>query len=265
MNLYELFGTRKPILGMVHLGALPGTPGFRGDFPDILNKAISDAAALEQAGFDGVIVENFNDIPYEIEGGNVQRAVCMAIATSRVSRAVAIPVGVNIQWNDYEAENAVATWAGGSFIRVEVFVDSVLTPSGPVYGCSDKLQRIRAKTIGASPPLVLADVAVKESIPLKEVNPADTASIAFDAGAHGVIITGAETGKSTPLDTVRSVKERVAGPVVVGSGVNGETISEVMRVADGCIIGTATKLGGKVDSPVDVNAARALVETGKPE
>jgi predicted TIM-barrel enzyme len=45
-------------------------------------------------------------------------------------------------------------------------------------------------------------------------------------------------------------------PLVVGSGVTRETVRDLLRLADGVIVGTWIKRDGRVEEPVD--AARAL-------
>lgn len=57
----DLFATDQPIIGMVHLGPLPGAPRFDGDRESIRERAIQDAARLAAGGVDGIIVENFGD------------------------------------------------------------------------------------------------------------------------------------------------------------------------------------------------------------
>ncbi len=53
-----LFGTEKPIIGMVHLKALPGTFHYDGNMDNIYEAAIHDAKALEEGGVHGIMVEN---------------------------------------------------------------------------------------------------------------------------------------------------------------------------------------------------------------
>lgn len=42
----SLFQGKKPVIGMVHLKALPGSPGSRESLEEILSMALSDAKAL---------------------------------------------------------------------------------------------------------------------------------------------------------------------------------------------------------------------------
>ena len=49
---------------MVHLEPLPGAPGYQGSMSDIVDRARSDAQLLAEAGFEGIMVENFGDAPF---------------------------------------------------------------------------------------------------------------------------------------------------------------------------------------------------------
>jgi predicted TIM-barrel enzyme len=60
----RMFGVDKPIIGMVHLWPLPGSPGYSGYRMDVvLEHALADAEALVENGVDGLIVENMWDLP----------------------------------------------------------------------------------------------------------------------------------------------------------------------------------------------------------
>ena len=68
MNRFgTLFSQKKPIIGMVHLRPLPGSALYDPtvmDMDRILSIARDEAKMLEDAGVDGVQVENMWDIPY---------------------------------------------------------------------------------------------------------------------------------------------------------------------------------------------------------
>ena len=55
------FWNQRPLVGMVHLRALPGCPYETGEsLQSIIEHAIIDAQTLEAAGASAVIVENFD-------------------------------------------------------------------------------------------------------------------------------------------------------------------------------------------------------------
>lgn len=58
-SLREIFEVDKPVIGMVHLLPLPGSPGYDYYGMDaIIEKALADVKALEEGGVNGLIVEN---------------------------------------------------------------------------------------------------------------------------------------------------------------------------------------------------------------
>ena len=67
----RVFGPGKPVIAMVHLGALPGTPLYDADagVEGIIEDARADLDALQAAGVDAVMFGNENDRPYELRGG----------------------------------------------------------------------------------------------------------------------------------------------------------------------------------------------------
>lgn len=54
---------RAPI-GMVHLPPLPGSPAWGGSMDEVLERATKDESILDEEGFDGLVVENFGDVPF---------------------------------------------------------------------------------------------------------------------------------------------------------------------------------------------------------
>ncbi len=61
----KVFGDTKPIIAMVHFGALPGSPLYDASagVEGILAGARKDLAALQDAGVDAVMFGNENDRP----------------------------------------------------------------------------------------------------------------------------------------------------------------------------------------------------------
>jgi membrane complex biogenesis BtpA family protein len=263
-SLNGLFSSSRPLIGMVHLLPLPGSPGFAGDLATVIARAVADARLLQEAGFDAVIVENFADTPYCVGPGPLERTVAMTILVGAVRQAVEIPIGVNVQFNDYAAELTIARYGGAQFIRVEAFVDSVMTAGGPAYACAPALTRLAASLSG--PPVhIFADIHVKESVPIASPSLAASARNAELAGAHALIVTGSATGAATPLDAVEEAKRATALPVFVGSGMTPRTAVSSLGVADGAIVGTATKRGGVATNPVERELAREFVHAARAE
>ncbi len=252
-----------PLVGMVHVGSLPGAPRFAGDLDAVLAAAVADARALEAAGFHALLVENFGDAPFFPDDVPKATVAALTRAVAEVRRAVALPVGVNVLRNDARAALAVAAATGAAFIRVNGLAWSMQTDQGPITGRAAEVLRLRA-SLGA-PVQILADVFVKHALPAPGLTLEQAATGTFErAGADGLIVTGIATGRPASLDDLRRVKAAVPGaPLYAGSGVTAESVAAVLRVADGVIAGTALKRDGMTAAPVDPGRARAFAAAAR--
>ncbi|MBT5532823.1 BtpA/SgcQ family protein, partial [Candidatus Poribacteria bacterium] len=220
-----------------------------------------DANALADAGANGIIVENFGDVPFfpaAVPAVTVAAITALTRAVRDEIRA-AVPVGVNVLRNDANAALAVATVAGAEFIRVNVHAGAMVTDQGIIQGRAAETLRERTR-LGAST-LIFADVAVKHAAPLgSDVPIAELAEEAFERGlADAIIVTGAGTGKQTSRDDLTRVRDALPdAPLLVGSGVTVDDVRDVVRIADGVIVGTALKRDAAVTNPVDEERARAF-------
>lgn len=256
----KIFNVRKPIIGMIHLPPLPGTAAGRETrFRDILAYALSELEALQRGGVNGVIVENFWDLPYlPAETPPVTVASLAAVAGSLVQKA-SVPLGVNILYNDFRGELAVARAVGAAFIRAEVFVDPSLSETGMIPASAPHMIRERA-ALGAEDVAILSDVQGKNTAPRWQRPVTESAVDAEKRGlADAIVVTGAGTGKSASLDDLRRVKEVVSVPLLAGSGVSPASLAEILSVCDGAIVGSYFKQGGKIQAPTDPQRVKELM------
>ncbi|MCK5148378.1 BtpA/SgcQ family protein [bacterium] len=255
----ECFGISKPLIGMVHLAALPGSPGYEGDFSTVLDKALADAEAIVHGGFDAVMVENFGDVPF---WGNSVPPVTVAAMTQIVDRictSVELPVGVNVLRNDALSALSIAAVTDAAFIRINVHTGVTATDQGILTGSA--AETLRARQALGSDVKILADVFVKHGRPMDQTDIAAAAKdCAYRGLADGIIITGIGTGTGIELADLEAV--RIALPdyaVLGGSGLSEQTAWDILSVADGAIVGTSIKTGGRVDRPVDRERVAGIV------
>ncbi len=260
MSFSDLFPVPKAVIGMVHLLPLPGSPRWAGSMDAVLARAVADAAACAEAGLDGVLVENFGDVPFTPDAVEPHTVAAMALAVRAVREKVSLPIGVNVLRNDARAALGIAAVAGARFIRVNVHTGAMVTDQGILAGRAHETLRLRA-ALGAEVCL-FADVMVKHAAPLAPMPLEQAARDTFHRGlADGLIVSGAGTGAPTAPDEVRRVKEAVPeAPVLVGSGVDEGSIAALLAHADAVIVGTSIKHGGSADHPVDPERARRLME-----
>lgn len=266
----DVFGVDTPVVGMVHLEPLPGSPEFAGDRETVHARAVADAETLEAGGVDGLVVENFGDAPFYPDDVPKHVVAEMTTAVSGVVDAVDLPVGVNVLRNDADAALSVAAATRADFVRVNVHTGARVTDQGVVEGQAHETIRLRERL--DADVKVLADVDVKHSAPLGvgEFDPEIVAETVERGLADGVIVSGAGTGHAVDTERLAAVAERsaeldVAAPVFVGSGVTTETVAELLAVADGAIVGTALKRGERTTNPVDEERVRALVAAARAE
>ncbi len=250
--------TPHRLIGMVHLGPLPGAPSYKGDLSAVIDAAVTDAATLADAGFDAVIVENFGDAPFFGDDVPKTTVAAMTRAVDAVLGA-GLPVGVNVLRNDALAALAVAAATGASFIRVNVLAGTMYTDQGPIVGRAAEVARFRAAH--CPDVAVLADVFVKHATPPAGLGLAEAAhDLSARSGADAIVVSGGATGAPADLDDVRIVQEVTTLPLYVGSGVTADSVDKILDVADGVIVGSATKPGGRNEAPVDPGLAATIVE-----
>lgn len=168
--------------------------------------------------------------------------------------------GVDAAFNDCEANIAIAAITGASFIRVPVFVDTVIFTDGVINPCAKKCMEYR-KAMGKEDIKVLADVQVKHAhMVLPYITVEQSAKEAVDSGADGIIVTGTQIGEETPLDLIKRVKNVVKVPVFAGSGVKAENIKDQLQIADGAIIGSSLKEGGIISNPISYDLVKKVLD-----
>jgi uncharacterized protein len=250
-----VFGDKKPVIAMVHLGASPGAPlydqgrGVKG----ILDVARADLRALQAAGFDAVMFGNENDRPYELQVDTATSAT-MAYVIGCLRDEITVPFGVNVLW-DPQASFAVAAATGAAFVR-EIFTGTYASDMGiwaPDAGAAVRY----AQRLGAGGVARLYNVSAEFADSLDRRPLPDRArSAVFSSIPDAVLVSGAITGEAARMEDLEAVKRVLpATPVLANTGVKHATVTDVLAVADGCIVGSALKVGGDTWAAVDPDRA----------
>lgn len=248
----------KSLIGMVHLKALPTSPNSKYNIDEIYDYALKDLRALEEGGATHAIVENFFDSPYMIDP-NLEIIVAYTNLFSRLKEKAKIPLGVNIHSCNQEQEMIVASLCGADFIRAESFVEARHSASGILMPNAPHIMRAKNKL--NSKVKVLADVNVKESFPFSPQSIYEAINDAVKFGADAIVLTGFETGKSPEPQDAKDIKNFAPHiPLLVGSGVNSENISELIKFSDGVIVGSSFKKDQDINNEIDVNLVKQMNE-----
>lgn len=253
-------------IGVIHLPSLPGAPGggrkgARTLITRALEIATSEAKAMERAGMDGVMLENFGDAPFYADQVPAETIASMSMIASEVTSVVNVPVGINILRNDARAALSVAAVSGARLIRVNVLCGVVASDQGMIEGQAAFLLRERLR-LGADV-VILADVHVKHARSLSSSDLVQSIEeTAGRGGADAVIVTGTTTGRQVGgPDLVRAAEvcRALKIPLYVGSGATPENVGQLLAQADGVIVGSTLKKGGKAGNPLDLRRLKAFM------
>ncbi len=255
------FPEPKPLIGVVHVLALPGTPGHGRPLAEIIRTAAQEAAIYRDEGIDGIIVENMHDVPY-LKGTVGPEIIASMTAVAVAVRAVApdLPLGIQILAAANQEALAVAQAAGLDFLRAEGFAFAHVADEGIVESCAGELLRYR-RALGAEGVQVWADVKKKHSAHAitADVSLAETVRAVQFFQGDAVVITGRVTGDAPALEDLMTAKAAAELPVLLGSGLTPDNLALYWEAADGFIVGSSLKEGGNWASPVDPNRVRELV------
>jgi membrane complex biogenesis BtpA family protein len=257
--LSDLFGDRRPIIGVVHLLPLPGSPRYGGSLAEVTDRACADAQGYIAGGLDGLILENYGDLPFFPGPVPPETVAAMTVVAKEIGQMTERPLGINVLRNDALSALGIAAAVGASFIRVNVLMGASVTDQGLVQGQAHRLLR-RRRELG-SEVKIFADVLVKHAHPLGRMDVAQSARELLERGlADVLIVTGAITGQEPSREDLERVKAAAGeSPVLAGSGVRPENISNILTVADGAIVGTSLKKDGRTERAVDIERVRALL------
>ena len=244
---------------MVHLPPLPGSPRFSGNLDSAIAFSLQDARVLKEAGFPGLMIENFGDAPFWADQVPPVTVAAMTRAVATIAEATRLPVGVNVLRNDALAALAIAAATGAALIRVNVLTGQMNTDQGPIVGRAAEVSRQRqALCPGVA---ILADVFVKHATPPSGLTIEQAGRDTWErGGADALIVSGSGTGAAPDLEEAARLRKAVpAAAIVVGSGASAATLGALAEVADGAIVGSSLKTSGRIYDPVDPERARDLV------
>lgn len=253
------FKNEKAIIGMIHLMPLPGSPNYSPkeySMKKIIERATEEAKIYEEAGIDGVQIENYWDQPF-IKGEEIgyETVAAISVVANEISNKVSIPFGINLHMNGGVPALAAAVASGAKWVRVFEYISAYISYTGLTEGIGGKLARYRSMLKSNNDIDLICDVGVKHGSHFI-VNDRTLNELAIDAqeqGADAIIITGFSTGIAPTKEKVLESKTNINIPVFLGSGVNIENVKELLSVSDGVIAGSYFKKEGKIENLVDYN------------
>lgn len=247
----ELFGTKKPIIAMLHLDALPGDKYFdeEGGMELVVAHAREDLDALQEGGVDAVMVSNEFSLPYltKVEPITVG---AMAYVIGMLRPQIRVPFGVNVLWDPCRSLD-LAKATGACFVR-EIFTGVY----GSDFGIWDTNvgETIRHQhRIGADNVRCLFNIVPEAATYLGDRTIESIArSTVFNNRPDGLCVSGLTAGVQTDAAILKRVKDTVPDTVVVANtGVRPSNVREQLSIADAAVVGTTFKVDGKFENHVD--------------
>ena len=268
-KLQELFNSKYPVIGVIHLLPLPGSPNWTGNLTNVIERAEQEAIALETGGANGIIVENFFDTPFTKNRVDTATISALTLVVSKLNEICKIPVGLNVLRNDAISALAIAYVTGIKFIRVNVLSGVMATDQGIIESCAYDLHMYKRQLMSRND---AADIKIFADVMVKHASPMGTHSdLLFSAKdtverglADAIIISGKATGDSANLDDAKLLHETLPDiPLLLGSGVSEENIRNFKEFTNGIIVASSLKRYGKLENPVDADRVRKLVGLAK--
>lgn len=257
--LDDLFPKPKPIIGMCHLPALPGDPGYDAGagMDAILHHAHREINSLQAGGIDGILISNEFSLPYLTDTERITTA-CMARVIGQLRSEIEVPFGVNVLW-DGPASIDLAVATGAAFVR-EVFTGVYASDYGLWNTNVGHSARHRVRVSGSDVRL-LYNVVPEGAAYLAERDIAKTTrSTVFNGAPDGLCVSGLTAGAATDTSTLKVVKENAGSvPIFVNTGVRPNTVADSLEFADAAIVGTSLKHDGVFENNVETSRVAELM------
>ena len=239
MKFEKVFGTKKAVIGMIHLA------GFTPEKIDA--QARREIGLMYGAGVDAVLVENyFGDVSDVIRTLEFLRE-------NYPDR----PYGVNVL-GDFAASYRLAQEYGAAFMQV----DSICGHLSPTADRKYAAEVAKLRSSG-KPVFVLGGVRFK----YQPVRSGRSLEVDLRLGMErcdAIVVTGPGTGVNTDLEKIRAFRDVLGDfPLIVGAGMTAETCVQQLSLADGAIVGSFFKIDGRTEREVDPERVRQFMERAR--
>jgi len=261
MKNFNFFNIYKPVIGMIHVSALPGTPNFSGSVKQIIEQAKKEALIYKENGIDAIAIENMHDVPYLKRKVGPEITSLMSMIGYEVKNLTKLPCGIQILAGANKEALAAANSAGLDFVRAEGFVFAHVADEGIIESDAGELLRYR-KQIAAENILIFTDIKKKHSSHAitADIDIIETAKSAQFFLSDGIIITGSSTGYEADIDEVKKVKDEINIPVIIGSGITTENITKYLPIADAFIVGSSLKKEARWMNEADAERVKMFMK-----
>lgn len=252
----------KTVIAMIHVPALPGTPGNMLSPKEIIYRSLKEAETYINYGIDTVAIENMHDAPYLNRNAGPEITSMMSVIGHELKSKLKTKCGIQVLAGANKEALACAHAAGLDFIRAEGFVFAHVADEGLMNSDAGELLRYR-KMIGAENIAIFTDIKKKHSSHsiTSDISINEAVKAAEFFKSDGIIITGKATGQETMIEDIKEAFEACSLPVIIGSGITPENISKYYNIADGFIIGSYFKTNGVWSNNISKNRIKKFMNT----
>lgn len=254
--------TKKLIIGMVHLPPLPGTAHYdqKKGMNFIVDTALQDLNALQSNGMDSVMIGNEGDRPYILKSTS-ETLAAMSFVLGMIKKEIKIPFGVNYLW-DPTSTVALACASGANFAR-EVFTGVYDSDMGLWQPNAAEALKLRSDLGCKNNLKLLFNINAEFASPLGDRKIEEKAkSAVFSSTADAICVSGPITGENVDVSNLEKAKKSIGNdvPLFANTGVKFETLEEILKIADGCVVGTSLKFKGITWNQIDGSRVRKFMD-----
>jgi membrane complex biogenesis BtpA family protein len=230
---------KKPILGMLHL--------FGGE--NVMDRTDDEITIFEEEGVDGYIIENY--------GGGMEEVRKVLSFIEEFDQYDTMYKGINILPNEFEVAYALAAAYKLDFIQLDYISGTYENPRRPsekIHLNVPHFKKFRDR---------FPEIKILGGVHPKYYTPVEGSSLMIDLEdaqerCDAIVVTGAGTGKETPLDKIKDFKGFLGNslPVIIGAGLDEFNVEEQLAHADGAIVGSYFKTNGQATGKVEKDRVR---------
>lgn len=258
--IHDLFHTDKPIIAMCHLQPLPGDPYYdpKGGMEKVVDMARQEFLALQAGGVDAVMFSNEFSLPYLTKVEPVTSAA-MARVIGQLLPEIRIPFGVNVLWDPIASIDLSAA-TGATFIRE--IISGVYASDYGLWNTNTGAvarHRVNLSQQGLKMLFNIVPEAAKYMAdrPIEDI----ARSTVFNCRPDGLCVSGMTAGISMDMGVLHRVKHAVPDTAVfANTGCRVDTIEEILKIADGAVVGTTFKRDGKFENQVDQDRVKQFMD-----
>ncbi len=258
--IVDTFKTRKPIIAMCHVRALPGDPYYDADggMAKVVEKAREEFLALQEGGVDAVMFSNEFSLPY-LRKVNPETTAAMARVIGELKSEIKIPYGVNILWDPYASLDLAAA-VDALFIR-EIMSGVYASDYGLWDTDTGSIARHKMR-LGLKDLKMLFNIVPEAAKYLADRDIAEIArTTVFNNRPDVICVSGTNAGAATDMNVLKKVKDAIPETAVfANTGCKAETIEDIFKIADGAVVGTTFKKDGKFDNHVELDRVRMFMD-----